>query len=163
MAGSFELDVNHKLWVACKCDRVDMVDFYISLHGDMNYRESGLTCLGIAVLKNKLMAVRLLLNAGADAKFQDQYGMTALHTAAYSCQTPDIITALLIHGADPSIEAIFAYTPGQISKMSGKNEIYISGVTSWKNTIQNQLQNDDTSLLSWLPSDIFQIIWDFIE
>lgn len=68
--------------------------------GEGNFEE-GIPPLAVAVWKDQLAAVRLLLKAGADPTGPDRYGHSAPHTAAlYNRIT--ILNVLLAQGADPN-------------------------------------------------------------
>ena len=44
--------------------------------------------------------MKALLDAGADLKARDQFGLTPLHRAAANSKTPAVVKALLDAGAD---------------------------------------------------------------
>lgn len=69
---------------------------------DMKEASAGSTPLITASLFGKKEVVQILIDAGADASFQNNDGSTALHTAAFFCH-PDIVEILLISGADPNL------------------------------------------------------------
>ena len=59
--------------------------------------------LNIAVLNNNIRIIRLLLSAGANVDFQNEYGATALHNAV-GRDFIDIVKTLLLYGANVNLK-----------------------------------------------------------
>ena len=65
-----------------------------------------------------LVAVVLVLDAGAYAKARDHRGVTPLHIAADSCRSPAVIAMLLDAGADPKARVRSGRTPWDFVRMN---------------------------------------------
>jgi ankyrin repeat protein len=80
---------------------------------------SAKTALGIASEKGRLSVVKLLLEHlnGQRLDTRDGNGSTALHLACQN-DTPEVVRALLVAGADPTIRNNFGQTPRAIAEQS---------------------------------------------
>jgi ankyrin repeat protein len=67
--------------------------------------------LALAVAKNSLPLLELLLKAGADPNARDQLGQTALHTAAMKDERSELLGALVAAGADVKVRDEDGKTP----------------------------------------------------
>jgi ankyrin repeat protein len=74
-------------------------------HGaNLNYSKSGFTPLMAASRAGNLIAVRYLLDHGADVRARTKSGYTALYAAASWPGNAAVVQTLLEHGADPDAE-----------------------------------------------------------
>jgi hypothetical protein len=84
--------------------------------------EDGTTALHEAVLRERLIDVRLLLLAGADPRAVDNYGTTPLSLAAMNDNGP-MVTALVRAGADPNASLSNGLTMLMLAARSGPSAV----------------------------------------
>jgi ankyrin repeat protein len=104
---------------ACSQEDISMVTHLIQEGVAINSTsELGFSALNIAVFKNNIELVHILIKAGVDVNFQNTaiYGIgePALISAIKEKNT-DIIKLLLEHGADPNLPDYFGKTPLMIA------------------------------------------------
>jgi len=66
------------------------------------------------VMEGRLETIKLLLDAGSDINFKDQYGNTALHYAAMLVNFSDIYQFLAKHGAREDSPNNDGLTPSEV-------------------------------------------------
>ena len=91
---------------SCRAGRVDEVVENLKAPQNPNVVSGGAAALTRAAAHGQQEVVRLLLEAGADAKWKDTFQRTALHVAA-QCNRSEVVRILLEFGAD--MEAVDRY------------------------------------------------------
>ena len=86
-----------------------MIELLLKAGANPNVMEkNGLySALSWSVSDNSISTVRLLLDNGADVNYQVKKSETALTVAAKGCKKFDMVSLLLIHGADPELMDTF--------------------------------------------------------
>jgi len=100
--------LNDKLVKSAAMGRIDEVKQYLPSYfhkgGDVKYRNDyGRTALYMAVAKNHVEIVELLLENGSDANTVDDYGLSAIMRAADNGNMP-IAKMLVAKGADVNLK-----------------------------------------------------------
>lgn len=82
----------------------DVVQEHIDAQTDLNLKEAtaGSSPLITAATFGNLVALKMLILAGADINLKNNDGSTPLHSAAFFCHE-NVVKVLLMHGADKSI------------------------------------------------------------
>ena len=102
--------------------------------------------------------VNLLLNAGADFKAKNNYGVCALKLAAGFCELPEITEMLLAHysSSDSEVRAAFIFAvecgaPVAVLEKFTDTEIFINSPFEGKTALMYAAQtNKSTEIIAWL-------------
>lgn len=92
---------------------------------DVNAQDiNGWTALHFAVQEQSYLAVKALLQRGADTGLLESNGNSALHKAVYhSRNNNDIISLLLVYGANPDTVNNHGFTPRSLAQVVGNSSI----------------------------------------
>jgi hypothetical protein len=114
------------LWMSAMRGNVTQVEKLIKYGGGNvnwpNPKFSNFTPLIAAIFKNNEVIVKILLDNGADANRQNDFGFTPINSAADTYGNVDIISLLLQKGADPNIPDVFGKTPLSNAAKNGLKE-----------------------------------------
>ena len=103
------------LSIACFKGDLEKVKYLISVGADVNAR-NGFAFFGAIYARNKFEICKVLIGAGINVNYTNEYGYTPLHKACSNADL-DIIELLLDNGADQTIKDIDEKTP--IENVSG--------------------------------------------
>ncbi|WP_299213719.1 ankyrin repeat domain-containing protein [uncultured Aquimarina sp.] len=104
---------------ACSQEDIPLVKHLLQIGEEVNTTsELGFSALNMAIIRNNISLIKILLEAGADINFQNTevfgFGVTPLISAIKE-NNETIIKLLLNHGADPTISNYFHKTPLMIA------------------------------------------------